>query len=123
MLHTISKTLIDMLLLEQSSLFDNHKKINLSDYRHIHYLGFSSIKSSTYQHQVYVATLNQHDYKFHYSTHTNNYHHLIVMNYQSLNNIIDNKKLDFIIDYDLNIFKKILKTWTPEEIRLQVIFS
>ncbi len=121
----IPDTILDMLLPAQSSLFDNHKEIKLSDYKHVHYLGNINLNSSypNQKEEVYVAILNEPDYGFKYSSHMNNHHHLIVINSHTLDSINKDEDPDFLTDYDLSLFKNILNTWTSDEIKLQVIFT
>jgi len=120
----IPDIIINKLLSGQSCFFDN-RKMELSDYKCVHYLGLINLNPGypLFQEEVYVAILNEIDYGFKYSSHSADRHHLIVINSHTLDSINNDETLDFFTDYDLGHFKNILNTWTPDEIKLQVIFT
>ncbi len=117
--------IINMLLHDQSYFYDNHKEMKLSDYKCVHYLGNINLNPGYPYHkeEVYVAILNELDFGFKYSSHSADRHHLIVINSHTLDDINEDKDLDFFTDWNLSLFKNILNTWTPAEIKMQVIFT
>ena len=124
-MNIIPDIIIAKLKQEPSSPFDNHKCLSLKDIKCVHYVGliniYKSYPSTTYY--TYIALLEKEDPSHRYSASYSNGYELLTFNQSTYDSILKDEDIGMCSDYDLTKLKIILKTWTQEEIKIQVIFK